>query len=34
MKKRILIVYATYGSGHLAVAKYIEDYFKKQTSYL
>ncbi len=30
MKKRILITYATYGSGHLAVAKYIEDYFKKQ----
>ncbi|HOP65713.1 MAG TPA: glycosyltransferase [Bacilli bacterium] len=32
MKKRILITYATYGSGHLAVAKYIEDYFKKQDS--
>lgn len=30
MKKRILITYATYGSGHLAVAKYIEDYFRKQ----
>lgn len=30
MKKRILITYATYGSGHLAVAKYIEDYFKKE----
>ncbi len=32
MKKRILIIYATYGSGHLAVAKYIEDYFKKENS--
>lgn len=30
MKKRILITYATYGSGHLAVAKYIEDYFQKE----
>ena len=27
MKKRILIVYATYGSGHKAIAKYINNYF-------
>lgn len=27
MKKKILIIYATYGSGHKAVAKYIEKYF-------
>ena len=30
MKKRILITYAMYGSGHRAVAEYIEKYFKKQ----
>ncbi len=27
MKKKILIIYATYGSGHKAIAKYIEKYF-------
>ncbi len=30
MKKKILITYAMYGSGHRAVAKYIENYFKDQ----
>jgi len=29
MRKRILIPYATYGSGHKAIAQYIENYFKK-----
>lgn len=28
--KRILIIYATYGSGHKAVAKYIEKYFSNR----
>lgn len=28
MKKRVLIIYATYGSGHKMVANYINDYFK------
>lgn len=28
MKKRILIAYATYGSGHKMVAEYLYDYFK------
>jgi len=32
MKKRILIPYATYGSGHKAIAKYIESYFSKQSN--
>ena len=27
MKKKILIIYATYGSGHKAIANYIKDYF-------
>ena len=31
MKKKILIPYATYGSGHKAIAQYIENYFKKQS---
>ena len=30
MKKRILIPYATYGSGHRAIANYIEKYFKSK----
>ena len=30
MKKKILITYAMYGSGHKAIAEYIEKYFKKQ----
>ena len=34
MKKKILIPYASYGSGHKAIAKYIENYFKKQDSEL
>ena len=32
MKKKILIIYATYGSGHKAVAKYIEKYFLNKDS--
>ena len=28
MKKRILIPYATYGSGHKSIAKYIKQYFE------
>lgn len=28
MKKRVLIIYATYGSGHKMVANYINDYFR------
>lgn len=31
MKKRILIPYATYGSGHKAIAAYIEKYFKSKS---
>lgn len=30
MKKKILIPYATYGSGHKAIAAYIEKYFKSK----
>ena len=30
MKKRILLTYAMYGSGHRAVAKYIENYLRQQ----
>lgn len=30
MKKRILIPYATYGSGHKSIANYIEKYFKSK----
>ena len=29
MKKKILITYASYGSGHKTVANYIYDYFKE-----
>lgn len=32
MKKRILILYATYGSGHKAIANYVEKYFKSKNS--
>lgn len=34
MKKKILIVYATYGSGHKAIAKYINNYFLDKDSEL
>ena len=30
MKKKILILYASYGFGHKAIARYIEKYFKEQ----
>lgn len=30
MKKRILITYASFGSGHKTIAEYIENYFKEQ----
>ncbi|MBQ6687585.1 MAG: hypothetical protein IJN03_03585 [Bacilli bacterium] len=30
MKKKILVPYATYGSGHKAIANYIEKYFKNK----
>lgn len=33
MKKRILITYATYGSGHKAVANYIYNYLKAKDEY-
>ena len=33
MKKRILIIYASYGSGHKTVANYIYNYFKKENKY-
>ena len=33
MKKRILIPYATYGSGHKSVAEYIKEYFEKNGDY-
>ena len=29
MKKKILITYASYGSGHKTVANYIYDFFKE-----
>ena len=28
--KKILIMYATFGNGHRAIAKYIEEYFKSR----
>lgn len=28
--KKILLMYATYGTGHKAIAKYVEDYFKSR----
>lgn len=33
MKKRVLIIHATYGSGHKTVATYIYDYLKENTGY-
>jgi len=30
MKKRILVLHATYGNGHKAIANYIENYFKNK----
>ncbi len=33
MKKRILLLYATYGSGHKAIANYIESYFNQKSDY-
>ncbi len=32
MKKRLLITYASYGSGHKSVAEYVEDYFKEHSN--
>jgi len=32
MKKRILIIYATYGSGHKAIANYIKKYFSNKNT--
>ena len=34
MKKKILIIYASYGNGHKAIGKYIERYFLEQNSNL
>lgn len=34
MQKKILIIYATYGSGHKAIANYIKEYFINQDSNL
>lgn len=33
MKKKLLVPYATYGNGHRAIAKYIEEYFNDQGEY-
>lgn len=33
MKKRLLVMYATYGTGHKSIAKYIEDYFTDSNEY-
>lgn len=33
MKKRILILYATYGNGHKSVAEYIKNYFERKGEY-
>ena len=33
MKKRILIIYATYGTGHKSVAEYIKNYFEANGNY-
>ncbi len=32
--KKVLLMYATYGTGHKAIAKYVEDYFKSQNEEL
>ena len=31
MKHKLLITYASYGSGHKSVAEYVEDYFKEHS---
>jgi len=33
MKKKLLIMYATYGTGHKSIAKYIDDYFTESGNY-
>lgn len=33
MKKKLLILYASYGSGHKSVAKYVYDYFNEHGNY-
>ena len=33
MKKKILIPYATYGSGHKSIAEYIKKYFEENGDY-
>lgn len=33
MKKRLLVMYATYGTGHKSIAKYIDDYFTERNEY-
>lgn len=33
MKKRLLVMYATYGTGHKSIAKYIDDYFTNSGEY-
>lgn len=33
MKKRLLVMYATYGTGHKSIAKYIDDYFTESDEY-
>lgn len=33
MKKRLLVIYATYGTGHKSIAKYIDDYFTASGEY-
>ena len=34
MKKKILIIYASYGNGHKAIGKYIEKYFLNENANL
>ena len=33
MKRKILILYATYGSGHKSIANYIEKYLEESGNY-
>lgn len=33
MKKKLLVMYATYGTGHKTVARYIDDYFTESGEY-
>lgn len=33
MKKKLLVMYATYGTGHKSIAKYIDDYFTESQQY-